>query len=135
MPTDQEMEEISTRLEAKFKLPRFAFGIDGVIMIFDDAPREVPVGTVKQDHWHRKMRYAINVQVIGNDKHLIYDINVDWHGCTHDSQIWKNSAVKRVIESQRRYLLAGDSGYSISKNFDDTILHCRGLGKPKEALI
>jgi hypothetical protein len=32
MPTDQEMQETATRLEAKFHLPRFAFGIDGVVM-------------------------------------------------------------------------------------------------------
>ncbi len=33
MPTDQEMEETATRLETKFKLPRFAFGIDGVVYL------------------------------------------------------------------------------------------------------
>jgi hypothetical protein len=135
MPTDQEMEETAIRLEAKYKLPRFAFGIDGVIMIFDGAPREVPVGTVKQDHWHRKMRYAINVQVIGNDKHLIYDINVDWPGCTHDSRIWKNSAVKRVIERQRRYLLAGDSGYSISENLMTPYRTAEALANPRRRLF
>ena len=47
---------------------------------------------------------------------MIYDINVDWVGSTHDARVWKNSPVKRVIERQRRFLLAGDSGYPISDN-------------------
>jgi hypothetical protein len=76
-PTDQEMEETATRLEKKFNLPRFAFGIYGVVMIFDGAPRKIPAGTVKQDYWHRKMQYAINVKVIGNDQQHIYGINAD----------------------------------------------------------
>ncbi len=54
MPTDQEMQETATRFEAKFYLPRFAFGIDGVVMTFDGAPCEIPAGTVKQDYWNRK---------------------------------------------------------------------------------
>jgi hypothetical protein len=135
MPTDQEMEETATRLETKFKLPRFAFGIDGVVMIFDGAPRKIPAGTVKQDYWHRKMRYAINVQVIGNDKHIIYDINADWQGCTHDSRIWRNSMVKRVIERQRRYLLAGDSGYPISENLMTPYRVAEALANPRRRLF
>jgi hypothetical protein len=60
------------------------------------------------------MCHAINVQIVGNDKKLILDINADWQGVTHDARIWNNSAVKRVIHRQRRYLLAGDSAYPIS---------------------
>jgi hypothetical protein len=44
-------------------------------MVFYGEPHEIPAGTVKQDYWNRKMLYAINVQVIGNNQHLI---NVDW---------------------------------------------------------
>jgi hypothetical protein len=135
MPTDQEMQETATRLEAKFHLPRFAFGIDGVVMIFDGAPREIPAGTVKQDYWNRKMRWAINVQVIGNDRHLIYDINVDWQGCTHDARIWKNSSAKRVIERQRRYLLAGDSAYPISENLMTPYRTAEALANPRRRLF
>jgi hypothetical protein len=131
MPTTQEMEETANRLEAQFHLPRFAFGIDGVVMKFDGAPRELPEGTVQQDFWHRKMLYAINVQVVGNDRHLIHDINVDWQGSTNDARVWRNSPVKRVIERQRRFLLAGDSGYPISENLITPYRNADALRNPR----
>jgi hypothetical protein len=114
MPTNQEMAETAQRLLDKFHLPDFAFGVDGVVVKFDGAPRNIPRRTVKQDFWNRKMVYAINVQIVGNDRHLIHDINVDWQGANNDARIWNNSPVKQVIQRQRRYLLAGDSGYPIS---------------------
>jgi len=58
--------------------------------------------------------YAINVQVVGNDEHLILDIVADWQGANHDARVWDNSEVKGKIERQREFLVAGDSGYPIS---------------------
>jgi hypothetical protein len=132
LPTTLEMEETAARLEERFHLPRFAFGIDGVVMIFDGAPRKVPEGTVKQDYWNRKMRYATNVQVVGNDRHVIHDINVDWPGVTHDARIWKNSSVKQVLERQRQFLLAGDSGYPISENLITPYRNAEALGNRRK---
>jgi hypothetical protein len=125
------MEETANCLEAQFHLPRFAFGIDGVVMKFDGAPRELPEGTVQQDFWHRKMLYAINVQVVGNDWHLIHGINVDWQGSTNDARVWKNLPVKRVIEGQRRFLLAGDSGSPISENLITLYRNAEALRNPR----
>jgi hypothetical protein len=60
------------------------------------------------------MCYAINVQIVGNDQHLILDIDASWQGANHDARIWENSSVKTLIELQRGFLVAGDSGYPIS---------------------
>jgi hypothetical protein len=125
------MEETANCLVAQFHLPCFAFGIDGVVMKFDGAPRELPEGTVQQDFWHRQMLYTINVQVVGNDRHLIHDLNVDWQGSTNDARVWKNSPEKCVIDGQHRFLLAGDSGYPISENLITLYHNAEALRNPR----
>jgi hypothetical protein len=87
MPTNREMAETAQRMPDRFELPRFAFAVDGVVVKFDSAPWGIPAGTTKQDYWNRKMCHAINVQIVGNDKQLILDINADWQGVTHDAHI------------------------------------------------
>ena len=117
LPTDEEMAETANDLYARFGLPRFAWGIDCVVVKFTEAPRKIPEGTVKQNFWSRKMCYGLNVQIVGNHKRLILDIDANWFGSANDARIWKNSAVKTVIESQQGatpFLLAGDSAYPLS---------------------
>ena len=41
--------------------------------------------------------------------------NSRWPGSTHDARIWARSEVRAYIETQRRFLVAGDSGYPISE--------------------
>ena len=53
-------------------------------------------------------------QVVANDER-IYDVDCGWPGATHDSRIWNRSEVKRYVEEQRRFLMAGDTGYPISE--------------------
>ena len=115
MPTNEEAEATARRLEAIYHLPGFAFGVDGTVVKFEDAPREIPDNTVQQDFWCRKMHYAINCQIVGNDEGFIHDLNADWQGANNDARIWANSPVKHVINRQRRFLVAGDSAYPISE--------------------
>ena len=42
MPTDMKMEETADRMWQKFHLPRFALGVDGVMLKFQEAPRNLP---------------------------------------------------------------------------------------------
>ena len=91
MPTDEECEATARRLEGRYHLPGFAFGVDGTVVKFEVAPREIPDDTVQQDFWCRKMHYAINCQIVGNDEGLILDLNADWQGSTNDARIWANS--------------------------------------------
>jgi len=55
------------------------------------------------------------LQVVGNDLQVIYDIDCDWPGSTHDARIWARSEVKEYIEQQHLYMIAGDSAYPISE--------------------
>ena len=81
---------------------------------FESKPRKVPRMTCPQQYWCRKQFYALNCQIVANYKHLICDIDCDWPGRTHDSRVWNRSSVKRYLERQRQYLIAGDSAYPIS---------------------
>ncbi len=114
MPTDRECAATAQRLLNRYKLPGFAFGVDCTIVKFEDAPRVIPPNTVTQDFWNRKMTYAINVQVVGDDEGRILDIVADWQGANNDARIWNASGVKQVISRQSNFKVAGDSGYPIS---------------------
>ena len=115
MPHSDQMQETAQRMLEKFQLPRFAFAVDRMQVRFTEAPRKIPANKTKQMFWCRKQFYAINAQVVANDT-FIYDIDVGWPGSTHDARVWNRSEVKRYIEEQRRFLLAGDTGYPISEN-------------------
>ena len=65
--------------------------------------------------WCRNQFFSLNVQVAGNDK-FINDVDVGWPGSTHDARCWNRSEVKRVVEEQKRFYIAWDSGYPISDN-------------------
>jgi hypothetical protein len=127
------MAETAQYFLERFGLPRFAFGVDGVITSFEEAPCNCPPGTVKQNLWCRKMKYAINIQAIGNHKRLLLDLNADWQGANNDARIWHNSLVKPLIERQRQYLLAGDSAYPISENLITPYRNADSLREPLKA--
>ena len=86
MPSHAEMEATAERNLQRFHLPRFALGVDGVMLRFQEAPRKLPDDKHQQQFWCRKQCYAINAQVVGDDK-LIRDIVVRWPGSTHDARI------------------------------------------------
>ena len=98
MPTSAEMDD-------RFHLSRFAMAVDVMQVRFQKH---------EQQFWCRKQFYSINVQVVAGDR-FIYDLDCRWPGSTHDSRIWNRSQVKAYLEQQRRFLLAGDSGYPISE--------------------
>ena len=114
MPSREEMAETSSMMEERFHLPNFAMAVDGMMVRFSEAPRGLPPGKHKQIFWCRKQFYALNCQVVANEK-FILDVDCRWPGSTHDSRVWRMSDVKEYMERQRRYLVAGDSGYPISE--------------------
>ena len=115
MPSADTMQDTAERMQEKFKLPRFAFAVDGVHVRFTNAPNNLPANKTAQMFWGRKQFYSINVQVVGNDR-LMYDLDVGWPGSTHDARVWTRSQVRRFIERQKRFLVAGDTGYPVSEN-------------------
>jgi len=117
LPTVAEMEATAARIEERFQLPNFAYGIDGMPVRFDEAIRGIPVGpgfANLQNYRSRKGYYCINVLYVANDQHLILAFDRDWHGAAHDARIWTQSLFKPLIEAQPRFLLAGDSAFPIS---------------------
>ncbi len=114
---EAEMLATAERMEQKFHLPGFAYGIDGMLVRYEGAPRGLEQGPgmpTKQDHFCRKMFYAQNCMVIGDDRKLILGMDPHWHGATHDAKVWRESVLKPLIESKKRFYLAGDSAYPIS---------------------
>ena len=134
MPDSNTMQETAERMQDKFNLPRFAFAVDGCQVQFTNAPRKLPPNKVAQQFWCRKQFYSINVQVVGNDK-FIYDLDVGWPGSTHDARVWNRSLVKRHIEQQKRFLLAGDSGYPTSENLVKPYSTAESANDPRKRLF
>ena len=114
MPNVDQMSQTAEKMYQRFKLPRFSFAVDGMQVRFTEAPRRIPANKTKQMFWCRKQFYSVNAQVVASDN-LIYDLDVGWPGSTHDARVWSRSEVKRHIEEQRRFLIAGDTGYPISE--------------------
>ena len=134
MPTNDEMHETAEKMLQRFKLPRFALGVDGVMLKFESAPRKLPVNKHPQQFWCRKQFYAINAQVVADDR-LIRDIDIRWPGSTHDGRIWGRSQVKPYLEQQRRFLIAGDSGYPISEVLIKPFTTAEAANDPRKRLF
>ena len=109
------MADTARRMLELHHLPNFAYAVDGTFAVFFDKPRRLPPGPVAQQYWCRKQKYAINCQIVSNDK-FVYDVDVGWCGTTHDSRIWERSEVKMWIEDPQRrpYKIAGDRAYRIT---------------------
>jgi hypothetical protein len=56
------MEATARRMEEKYDLPRFAYGVDGVVVKFASLPRGIPPGNAGQNYWNRKNCYAMACQ-------------------------------------------------------------------------
>jgi len=76
MPAENQMRGTAQRMEEKFHLPRFAYGVDGMQVIFEGQPRGIPddADMVPQDFYNRKYDYSINCQVAAHCAifHVVY---------------------------------------------------------------
>jgi hypothetical protein len=67
---------------------------------------------------NRKNYHSLNVQLICDDKLKITNVNASFPGSTHDSFIWNQSNVQRVLRrlhltGETNYFLSGDSCYPL----------------------
>ena len=116
LPTARRLEENEQYLAEKYHLPGFGYGVDGVFLYFDEKPRGIPGDRPPQSFFGRKLRYAINAQVVGGPDGLIYNLDLSSPGSLTDSTTWRCSDVKPELEQRHpHYLIAGDSGYPKSK--------------------
>ena len=63
MPSEIECLRASQRLEDQFGLPNFVFGIDGMMVRFENSPRRIPNGHDPQQYFGRKLFYGVTAQV------------------------------------------------------------------------
>ena len=83
--------------------------IDGTLIILEKRPKNYG-----DSYFCRKQCYAINVQVICDDKGRITYFYGGWPGSTHDNRAWRNCKVFKdgiLYFGDGEYLL-GDSAYS-----------------------
>jgi hypothetical protein len=118
LPTEEEMAASAHYFQEKYNLPGFCLGVDGMLVRLGLKPSEshLPPGLVSQDYWCRKQFYALNVLVAADHKKLIRNIVTVFAGSWHDARVFRNSSLKPFMDSQRRFLLAADSAYLISRN-------------------
>jgi hypothetical protein len=81
------------------------------------------------------MTYALNVQIVGNHEGCILDLCADWQGATANARIWNASPVKFIIDCQRHYLVACDSGYPISETCITPYRVAEAAGDPSKRLF
>ena len=71
---------------------------------------------------------------MANEKYIL-DVDCSWPGSTHDSRVWNRSAVKAYMERQRRFCIAGDSGYPISEVLMKPYPTAEGAQCPRKRLF
>ena len=77
-------------------------GFPGVIGCVDGTHVEImrPPNDPNSDcFFNRKRRLTINVQVVAGPDLKLYDVIARWPGSTHDSRVFKNSALKARLEN------------------------------------
>ncbi|XP_030849577.1 putative nuclease HARBI1 [Strongylocentrotus purpuratus] len=99
----------------------------GVIGAIDctHVPIQNPGGEFGQTFINRKSRSSINVQAVCSFDGTLTNIVARWPGGTHDSRIFRESALKQRLEQEShepRWLL-GDSGYASQPFLMTPLLH------------
>eukprot|EP00057_Strongylocentrotus_purpuratus_P007635 XP_011662109.1 PREDICTED: putative nuclease HARBI1 [Strongylocentrotus purpuratus] len=86
-----------------------------------------PGGDNAQRFLNRKGRFSINVQAVCTHEGLITDVVARWPGGSHDSQIFRESWLKRILQeaSHEAKWLLGDSGYACQPYVMTPLLHPR----------
>lgn len=59
MPSVREKQEVAADMMDRFGLPGFAYGVDGMVAVFNAKPRSIPPGTPAQTYWTRDIYFQI----------------------------------------------------------------------------
>ena len=110
-PSGSEKEEMKQRIKVKYGFQQCIGIIDGTLIVLATRPQEYG-----DSYYCRKNCYAINVQIICDDKANITYVYGGWPGSTHDNRAWRNS---KVFKDAPQYFtdgeyVVGDSAYSQS---------------------
>ncbi|XP_062553045.1 putative nuclease HARBI1 isoform X2 [Armigeres subalbatus] len=107
--TEAEFREAKRSWSRKGKIPNAVGAID-CTHIKIERPHRHP-----DEFINRKGLASFNVQATCDANDIITSIDCSWPGSVHDSRIWKNSDVYRIMsENTSGALLLGDEGYAIA---------------------
>ena len=110
-PNPDEREIISNRFATRYGLPGTVGIIDGTYVNLFQRP-----GWEGSVYFNRKCRYAMNVQLVCDDRKFIRCAMIGWPGSCYDNTIWQRSDLfqrKELYFSAGEFLLA-DAGYTNS---------------------
>ncbi|XP_046685727.1 putative nuclease HARBI1 [Homalodisca vitripennis] len=107
--TEEEMEVEKAKWQTNYSFPNSIGAIDCT---------QIPIVKpfLHGDEYINRKRFAsVNVQATCNGLEEFTSVDASWPGSVHDSRIWKNSDVYRVMERNvGESLLIADSGYGIA---------------------
>lgn len=92
-------ETVDKQNHVKQKFHQIA-GLESVLGAVDGT--HVPILSPKENEYtyvNRKLFHSINCQVVADPHYRLFDIVAKWPGSTHDSYMWKNSSVRRRLNS------------------------------------
>lgn len=91
------------------------YDFPGVIGVVDCTHVRIPKPSDYGDEYiNRKGFASINVQATCDAVDRFSSVDVQWPGSTHDSRIWRNSNVSRIMRANRQNaVLLGDEGYGV----------------------
>ena len=111
-PDATERMRIASRIESRFGLKGCVGSVDGTFAVFAEKPR-----IDGETYWTRKKNYAMNVQIVFDDRRRIRYIYTGWPGSVHDSRVWEHSTIFRrpgMFFSDGQWL-ASDTAYKLTK--------------------
>ena len=111
-PDGKERKDIARRAGDRYGFPGCVGFLDGTHFIFTQKP-----GIDGEVYFTRKQRYAINAQIVCDDRKQIRYIYSGLYGSRHDSRAWSQSLVSKYpgfYFSEGQYLMA-DSACALTK--------------------
>lgn len=111
--TEQSRDNIKMEFSRKWGFP-------GIIGVVDGTHISILKPNVEEYNFiNRKGFHSINAQIICDHNLKIINVFANYGGATHDSFIWRNSAVDqylRTLAPNERCWLIGDSGYPLQQH-------------------
>ena len=85
-PTEEERQEISFRIKAKYAFKNCVGIADGTHLLLSNRPENCG-----EEYYTRKGQYAVSALIVVDDKKCMRHATVGWPGSVHDNCIWSNS--------------------------------------------
>lgn len=122
MPEGDEVIEVKQAFYNIARFPKCIGAIDCTHVKIQS-----PSGQNAEIFRNRKQFFSLNVQTIADPSLKIRDIVIRWPGSSHDSHIFRNSALCAAFENGRfgENVIVGDSGYPIKPYLLTPLQHVR----------